>query len=228
MSEARIHFIGTVHSDPLGAKRLERALHYERPNAIAVECSPELWGHISSGEWFEAEKRRLKKYKKLGLTNSAYKFILEELQYQNFEPIVSLEYGKKQGVPTHLTDSPKVLYEFLSHHRSPPCGNVENMNRLNRNIRQQNAETTYTDFNFSTPDTLMYEHRIANGQRNSFIDRDDYAEKKIREILADRIEKLVIVCGLAHCLHDRSRNSLFSRLQEYHPTRATLKWYDDQ
>ena len=38
----KIHFIGTVHSDPLGVERLEQALHYERPNAIAVECSPEL------------------------------------------------------------------------------------------------------------------------------------------------------------------------------------------
>lgn len=55
--------------------------------------------------------------------------------------------------------------------------------------------------------------------------RDVKAAGFIEELVQPDI-KLVHVGGIFHCLRDSENRSLFSRLQKYNPTRATLKWYD--
>ena len=170
----------------------------------------------------------------MGLHNSAYQFILSELESrQHFEPKISLAYGQKYNVPVHLVDGKIVLDEILLRHRFLPRGNVESMNRFSNNeMLLQETEETYADFsglfNGSIENSLSHEYMItASSNKEAFIGRDLYAEKKIRALVKEDM-KLVVVYGIAHCLHDRNRNSLFSRLQDFSPTREVLKWYEDK
>ena len=233
---AKIHFIGTDHFDQHGPERLRKALTFEQPNAIAVECSPDLWQYINSGKWLTEEKKILKIYRQRGMTSSAYKFAIGDIEHRHhFEPRISLRYGIKHSVPVHLVDSRKVLDEILAQHASPSRGggNVDMINQIsNTRYQLHDAETTYTDFSVlfsgSVENALFHEYNISAAQHQSaFIGRDMYAERKIRALVKEDM-KLVVVYGIAHCLHDRNRNSLFSRLQDFSPTREVLKWYEDK
>ena len=222
-----IHFIGIIHSDPLGSERLWNALSYEKPKAIAVECSQELRKYLVSGRWLREEKRVFKKYRKKGISEFAYQQVIRELVDMMFEVRVSLSYGRSQDIPVHLIDSKRVYDEIVKRHKNHQVRRLSDISYRTREIRKQEAEISYYDFgklfDGSISDSLDREFSIALDQNDNFKDRDDRAEEKIRNLEYD---KIVVVYGLAHCLHDANGNSLFSRLQDLNPTRKTLGWYD--
>ena len=236
-----VHFIGTMHYDPLGASRLEKALAIERPDAIACELSPKLWEDIASRRLFEVEKRFLDECKRRGLRQEAYEYFLEQLQKIQFEPRISLAYGQREGIPVHWVDSekrydeerPKIEKVIEKTEKAEVVEEyVRYINRMDLNkMRTQTIETDIIEKQYA------YFHKLFTGQNHGFfhrlrewrlslknkaaiLGRDDHAEAEIREKVSDG--KLVIVYGAAHCLHDLMGYTLFSRLQDFKPTRTVL------
>lgn len=221
-----VHFIGTVHTDPLGASRLEKALEIERPDAIACEMSPEMWEYRVSGQHLEQERRVLDEHLKRGLKRRAYEYILGALEKQMFEARIPLNYGQQHEIPVRLVDSRKQYDEDRPRLERIPLGDITQMNRVTREAEMAEAERLYAEFQelFTGPKIGFFpeleEWKITAKCSNDIIGRDDVAEARIREKVTDG--RLVMVYGLVHCLHDLTGQTLFTRLQDFNPTRATL------
>ncbi len=226
MSNARIHFIGTVHQDPLGSERLQKALELEKPDIITVECSnvmvdylvseglPTVFQKIDSLDFSQIEAGRLKK----------------KFQDSNFEIFVSSEYALQNDLPIQYVDSPSMVngtkkdvstIESFSEYDFRKCFSLS----LSRAIIR--TDSIYSLYQKLFDGSAENEQWQLEPEAHKFNHRDAFMARNIERFIEPGA-KLVHVGGIGHCLNDTKGRTLFSKLQQYNPTRATLKWYEDK
>src|SRR3989344_1824608 len=192
----RIHFIGTIHSDPQGKERLARALGYEKPDLITVESSKEVIEYIEQ----EALPLMKQKVDSLGFYPEVAEYLKEELVKLNYEiEVISFCHSSKANFDYHLSSLNK---------------------RIAIPIADKEYQTFQSLFDKSFAEAEAEEKKIVDKEAHLFDHRDIFMAKNIEAVL--RSGKLVHVGGIAHCLQDTfDLRTLFSRLQKYAPTRAT-------
>ena len=227
----RIHFIGTIHSDPQGKERLARALGYEKPDLITVESSKEVIEYIEQ----EALPLMKQKVDSLGFYPEVAEYLKEELVKLNYEIEVSRNYAREHTIPLSYVDHPSKLentkLEVISFCHSSKANFDYHLSSLNKRIAIPIADKEYQTFQSlfdkSFAEAEAEEKKIVDKEAHLFDHRDIFMAKNIEAVL--RSGKLVHVGGIAHCLQDTfDLRTLFSRLQKYAPTRATLKWYENR
>jgi len=218
----RIHFIGTVHGDPLGAQRLEKALECEIPTILTLECSRELINYIEN-EGIPAMHRRIES---LDLSDEEAECLKNDFGKIEYEIEITRQYAFRHNVPLHYIDHPSVV-------KSPKRKVSQFMKLSADDLRTflnpsscRGTNRIYLSYQklFSSFDGSEQQEADLNAHHFGLCDA--YMAQKLEKILESGA-RVVHVGGIGHCLQDAQGRTLFSKLRKYNPTRETLKWYDE-
>ncbi|HLD39702.1 MAG TPA: hypothetical protein VJB13_01025 [Candidatus Nanoarchaeia archaeon] len=229
---AKIHLIGTVHGDPSGAERLQKALVYEQPEVLTVEFS------LESLQYLENEGFSLlqQKVDSLSFPKDVNDFLKEKLTCLSFEVKVSSAYALEQNIPIHYVDHPSQL-ELEKQNISAVCNSPKQdfedflkcLSLRARNSGEDKIYSLYQSF-FDHPGSQAEKTHLEK-EAHFYGYRDSFMAQRIQDVAEaiQRDSKIVHVGGLGHCLKDDMElRTLFSRLRHYAPTRTGLKWYEDK
>jgi len=228
---ARIHFVGTIHSDHFGSERLERALKYESPDIITVECSNAIIDYLET----EGFSQVLHKIDSLDFSQADAEFLKQRFGRLAFEAHSSRLHALQYGVSIHYVDSPSIV-EDTKREISKRCNALREDFEYNISpfvlrkdiIKSEALYSSYQSlFDEEFPHSRLEEQDKVKNYPYKLVNRDDFMAQKIEKIVEPDV-KIVHVGGVVHCLKDVEGRTLFSRLQQYNPTRATLKWYENR
>ena len=233
----KIHLIGTIHNDFKGRKRLEKALEEEKPDIITLEASQSSLDYCLN-TYDDDLKMSLKALKDMGISDSAYSFFEGYLNLMASERIfeyqVCKNYSEKNGIPLYLVGDDD--NNNLINLKKDMLSQITSLDpKLLDEISYENI-TEGHDYLYSTvqglydgkiPTSVGEEHLI-NPLRGAIIGKtDETGAKNIEELLSKYdTAKIVHVGGGAHMLSDSSKETLYSRLENFNPSRRTLMSYD--
>src|SRR3989338_606935 len=223
---AKIHLIGTVHGDPSGAERLQKALVYEQPEVLTVEFS------LESLQYLENEGFSLLQQKvySLSFPKDVNDFLKEKLTCLSFEVKVSSAYALEQNIPLHYVDHPSVI-DSLKANVSLACKlPAQKFKLCLRPLyvpEKVKINSIYADYQKLFESNGEEEQQKINLEADYFGPRDSYMAESIEKIIEPGA-RIVHVGGIGHCLKDSRGRTLFSKLRKYNPTRETLRWYEDK
>ncbi len=221
----RIHFIGTVHGDPLGLERLQKALDCERPTIITLECSEELVSYLQD----EAIPAIHEKIDSLDFSHNEVEFLKKEFSKLNFEIVASRAYVLQHSIPLHYVDHPsskKIAQREVAQFCRLSADDMRTFlttSPLDRKI--VGTDAIYKRYQKLFEQFDEEEQKIVNREAHNFTYRDSFMAENLEGIVTPGA-RLVHVGGIGHCLKDTEGRTLFSKLRQYNPTRETLKWYD--
>ncbi|MDP3728893.1 MAG: hypothetical protein Q8R18_05595 [bacterium] len=227
-----LHFIGTIHSDPHGISHLRRALELESPDILSTECSQNVLVYLQSSEYKNLRFNILKKMKRHGASPFLLNITRKKFfTFDNFEIFVPQEYASCKGIPLYFVDDPMQV-EYIRKSFE------EQYNDINkRSVKYRNAFFPQNFRNYDPyieirklffrgilqeEEQLVYESlghlKGLSGRREEIL-----AENLRKVCLVKEEEKIVHVCGVGHLFRDpKHKETLFSKLEEFHPTRKLL------
>ncbi len=232
---ATILLIGTVHGDLNGARRLERALHVERPDVLTLEANQKVAEYLEKNS---AEDREmiLSIIKGRGVKPETLTFFGEILPTRAYELDVCRAYAAKTGVPLHLIDDPSIIdsmrEEILSQFRTF-FGTIDPkiLDEVTRESVTSGHDSTYQYIQSLCDGKIpasFGEQKMINPNRGRVIGRRDETEAGELTQLAGLHPgaKIVHVGGCIHNLDDSRGETLYSRLVGLKPLRRTLLAYE--
>lgn len=214
--------MGVVHRDPRGKRRLERMLHWLKPDAVSVELSP--LGLM----WREGEGRRVRRrLDRLTLNLPPEKRGHHQIRLLRaalgvpFEYEAARSYALERGIPLHLVDinwtSRNHLLLFEREILTP-----SNLKRLTS--REDRPLHLVVRGEYGKAEHWL-RCSFVWGLKGRWDGLDDRRERfmacRLRS-LCRRYSRLVHVGGWMHLIHDPERRTLFCRLQDLFPRRILL------
>ena len=224
----RLHFIGTEHSDIYGRERLRRALDIERPDALGIESSQELFDYIRSAEYKNNKFKIFKKLKRYGASKDYLHLIQKKFfEFDNYELFIPQEYSKIHTIPLFPVDDPKhvefVKKSFSEERDGITRESVKEQNSLCYSLPLQNPYENMQDAVASGPESETDLACVNLEFLNTSSDRETIAAGNIRTLLCSgSYENIVVVYGAGHTLRDKYKLTLLSKLEDLQPTRKLL------
>ncbi len=224
------YMVGTVHIDTKGPSRLERFLNMVRPDTIGIECrEPDLATVRKFLPQKEFRVLDLALYMKLGMNYSS-SFIAQTLELyraNGFEITVPLLY-EKNSPPSrllacdHYTDSDSEFRLKLKKLRI--FGSLFNVSVHSHDVfidYVRDVSDVPADFHYGSLSYIDFENKAGF---LGLYDRDEFAERKIRDAITQCQYTFVYIGGAAH-MFGRYHN-LYERLKDLKPHRLMLNDVD--
>ena len=231
----KIHFVGSIHTDLKGQERLENALLLENPDTILVECPTPLFDfvvhdyakyiqdNVQKTQFSQLDSQNLALLQKC-LGSRFYEIrIAHDYSINNNKKIYPVDDGETANVASIKTD-----VQLLSQ------VSEERIVRILESFKEEYNEQQYAN------DRLCYLFEDKNPMEQFAVDsfiqelyndddllRDEIMEQNIRNIIKkENPTNLLIIIGSLHGFRDDQKRTLFSRLEDFNPTRKLLCDYD--
>ncbi len=231
----KIILVGIVHIDKKGRERLEDTLNSVSPDALAIEYSKRTEDY--SRKIAEELENTINKLKRAGLSKSIMDFFIASCGKELFEVNVPQEYSVANNIPLYLIDDPSLADTnadvLIRSFRDKISKIIKNKDKLNQTFiiptLEKEIVSIDAEYHFAIDalggaisDRAIDE--FLNPLREHFIGkRDEYMEKRIRKILAEKqYERFTCVLGYAHLLDDPRKETLYSRIKDMHLERKLI------
>jgi pheromone shutdown protein TraB len=223
-----IHLIGTIHTDLRGRSRLERALKTEKPEILTVETSRRFVNSFERNGAFR--KRVLKKLREHGMSPEECRIMGSLLVESVFEFDVCQDYANSRGIPLHLIDQPRRVYDFIDKRCKDYTGALALFRQLIETLPKleaiyQEIQELYRD----DADLSAVERYVDPFRGKEMGAGDKYMARKLLALeRRNREKRIVHVGGAFHFFDDPKGDTVYSKLvvAGLNPTRATLASYD--
>jgi len=228
-----LHLIGVLHYDLKGAERLRKALRVEKPDILTLEISEAALEYLKV-HWNDEIDSQLEMLREKFDSKTLSFFENYTKSLSLFEVDTCQEYSEKFNIPLIYVDDPdsfhlaveeikKWVKEFLEK-VEPDFFSGISIERV-----QSGYDTLYEYFQ------KLYDGEIPREEGEKLIDygrgkmvgkRDEYQARKIARIVSENPEKKIVhVGGCIHLLSDSKGETLYSKLEKFNPTRATVWKY---
>ncbi len=229
-----LHLIGVLHYDLKGDERLRKALRVEKPDILTLEMTDVAPEQIKDNE-IDSQLEMLIKTLKEKFDSKTLSFFENYVNsISPFEKKVCQEYSKEFNIPLIYVDDPETVPSVLREIKKwvkeffekvePDFFSGTSIERI-----QSGYDTLYEYFQ------KLYDGEIPQEEGEKLIDygrgkmigkRDEYQARKIARIVSENPEKKIVhVGGCVHLLSDSKGETLYSKLEKFNPTRATIWKY---
>jgi hypothetical protein len=223
---AKIHLIGTVHSDLEGERRLEKALKEEEPEIVTLEAGEGFLDYLAQAE--EKNERLFRRMQIKGCDQGHIENVRKLISAYGFEYRSCKNYCEERGIPLHLIDDGKI-YPWMSNF----LNGKKTIKIPKRNILEKTRKDNDSWYKVFQ---AIFEGKLSGGgvskvYSNGLIsykvlgERDQFMAGRVRNLASKCDGKIVHVGGAFHLLN--SNITLYSRIQEYNPSRTALGAYDE-
>jgi len=222
-----IHLIGVNHGDLKVGQRTTMALEQERPSAVAIECDEK--NLIFLMHRFNAAVEEV-------VENWEQRTISEKAQ-KNISNVVNAACGEMRACIKYALESGIMIYAVDTYNSASLEDEVEMYKSLSDEALEsfllfdrKQSEQDYARFQeiFDNP-SLKFETAVVNAEQIDESTRDYVVAENLGDLINQRYERIVYVCGSAHLLNDASGGRLYAMLlqKKADVSRATVRLYDD-
>lgn len=245
---AKVHLIAIAFPDGEGHKRLEKALHIEKPDVITIEDSEKRQRFLEDAIRLHFDYLiDVLKQKRLPQEDySVFKDFLNEYftNVINFSYNVSRNYSHPNEVPLILIDDPSQNNDSEEIIRENLCDILDLIESIPES--QNSLEEEAIEFYINDQEDLyrkLEEYYQSCDDGNGLVainslkidpnmplilgPRDLYMADRLSELSKRYGHKKIVHIGhWLHTLDDLNKETLYSKIKHLNPTRTTLKYYD--
>ena len=228
MRTAHIHLLGVVGFDPIGDRRLRKALEQEKPDAITIGISEVLVEYFDN-EWFSDQITKLNSYD--GIKPEVRTFIETQIRdIYRFPVTVSRDYAQSRVIPIYYIGKSEDLEEVRRSIRGPNKSNSKTINQTETmDEKMKYAGNKYRTFQewFSNPDFAS--QIMMNDFVQRFLpdnqDREVVTARNLKRLIYEVSGKIIHVAEGELLTDDMRGQSLYERIKQLEPTRGTIVDY---